>query len=494
MEIDPPQNINHDFLMTIEGEKCYSRRSFEKWERIMHSHGATCREVMILRNGKFARCVDVVLYPNSTEQVEKMVKLANEFNVILVPYGGGTNVTLALYLDTLQNEKRMIVSLDMSRMNQVLWIDKVNRIACVQAGIRGIDLESKLKENGMTCGHEPDSIEFSTLGGWISTRASGMKKNTYGNIEDIVKSFTIVTSVGTYKQSHHSPRVSSGPNFYNSLMGHEGNFGVITDAILTLKPIPEVTNFNSLIFPSFEVGTAFMEEMARLRIYPTSLRLMDNQQFRFGQSLKPPEGGLLHNMVKQATEFYVMKIKGFDPKNLVAATVMFEGEKALCDEQEKQMLTIAKKYNAIVGGADNGMKGYNLTYVIAYLRDIAVSYGVLAESFETSCPWSQVGPLCKNVSTCIRQTIHELKGVKVEDVWVSCRITQLYETGAAVYVYFSTPYAKKDWAREVEIYEEVESRVRYEVLRNGGCISHHHGVGKLRKRFMEKTFDNFEMH
>ena len=107
----------------------------------------------------------------------------------------------------------MIVSPDMSRMNKILWVDKDNMIACVQAGIRGQDLERELRMQGVITGHEPDSAEFSTLGGWISTRASGMKKNTYGNIEDIVQAVTFVTPKGTFKKADHWPRVSSGPDF-----------------------------------------------------------------------------------------------------------------------------------------------------------------------------------------------------------------------------------------------------------------------------------------
>jgi len=93
MQIDPPKNVNHEFLKELEKEKCFSRRSFEKWERIMHSHGASLREVYALRNGRFERYVDVVVYPGSTEHVEKIVELANAHNVMIVPYGGGTNVT-----------------------------------------------------------------------------------------------------------------------------------------------------------------------------------------------------------------------------------------------------------------------------------------------------------------------------------------------------------------------------------------------------------------
>lgn len=212
MDVDAP-NVNHEFLEAVEKEQCFSRRSFEKWDRIMHSHGATLKEVFALRYGKFDKYVDTVIYPGSTADVERIIALANTHNVIIVPYGGGTNVTQALWLETHKNESRMIVSLDMSRMNKIIWVDKDNMTACVQAGIRGQDLERDLKLYGVVSGHEPDSSEFSTLGGWLSTRASGMKKNTYGNIEDIVCSMTLVTSVGTFSKKDHWPRVSAGPDF-----------------------------------------------------------------------------------------------------------------------------------------------------------------------------------------------------------------------------------------------------------------------------------------
>lgn len=114
----------------------------------MHSHGASLREVFALRFGRFERYVDLVVYPGTTEHVKTIVELADRLDVVLIPYGGGTNVTQALYMkknDPVQG-KRMIVSLDMSRMDRILWVDKDNMIACVQSGIRGQDLEKKLKQ------------------------------------------------------------------------------------------------------------------------------------------------------------------------------------------------------------------------------------------------------------------------------------------------------------------------------------------------------------
>lgn len=133
MEIHAP-HFNHAFLEEL-GDKKFDRRSFLKWERIMHSHGATLAEVYTLRHGKFERCVDVVVYPDNQAQVENIIELANKHNVVIVPYGGGTNVTQALILSP--KEKRMILSLDMSRMNRIKWVDKINMLACIEAGIIG---------------------------------------------------------------------------------------------------------------------------------------------------------------------------------------------------------------------------------------------------------------------------------------------------------------------------------------------------------------------
>jgi alkyldihydroxyacetonephosphate synthase len=141
MEVDAPV-INLGFLEDM-GNESFSRRSFLKWERIMHSHGCSMREVDWLRKGKIPRCVDMVIYPNDNDQCEILVKMAIKHNVMLVPYGGGTNVTQALMID--ESEKRMIVSIDMARMNNIRWVDKENQMACVQAGILGVDLERDLK-------------------------------------------------------------------------------------------------------------------------------------------------------------------------------------------------------------------------------------------------------------------------------------------------------------------------------------------------------------
>jgi alkyldihydroxyacetonephosphate synthase len=232
----------------------------------------------------------MVFYCESTGDAQKLIELAIKHNICLVPYGGGTSVSCALKLPL--TETRAIVSVDMRRMNQMEWIDRENLRACFQAGITGKQLEAELHQYGFVCGHEPDSLELSTLGGWIATNASGMKKNRYGNIEQIVENITLLTPTGIIEQISPTPRASMGMQLHNPLFGNEGNLGLITQAVIKIHPLPQVTKYGSLIFPNFDLGVKFLYEVAHSSLMPASIRLVDNNQFRFGQALKPKASGI----------------------------------------------------------------------------------------------------------------------------------------------------------------------------------------------------------
>lgn len=152
-----------------------------------------------------------------------------------------------------------------------------------------------------------------------------MKKNYYGNIEDIVQNIKLVTSTGTYQKLSEWPRISLGPDLNQVVLGHEGNFGVITEAVLRIRKIPETRKYGSIIFPDFEVGTKFMDEMARGRLWPASIRLVDNIQFQFGQALKPANESKTQDIIDVIKKYYVLNIKGFDPLKMCACTLAFEG-------------------------------------------------------------------------------------------------------------------------------------------------------------------------
>jgi len=477
----PEARINNAFVDEVRSFLNEEQISDDAELRLRRGHGQTQEEMFRIKYDQLSRIPDLVVYPENDEHVASLVRVAQSHNVCLIPYGGGTNVSNSL--SCFDNEQRMIVSVDMGRMNRILWIDPDNHMACIQAGAVGRTIVEQLEEYGFTLGHEPDSIEFSTLGGWIATHASGMKKNRYGNIEDIVLDVTVVTARGTLERPMVAPRESIGvADARRWIYGSEGGLGIVTQAIIKIFPLPEAEEYGSIIFPSLEKGVDFLFELTRTTTPPASVRLVDNMQFQLSQTLKPRSTGL--KKLKSALEkWFVVKIKGFDPEEMTACTLVFEGTREEVAAQEKSVYRIAERHDGMKGGAENGRRGYQLTYGIAYMRDWILNHYLLAESFETSAAWSDVMAVCDNVKQRLRDE-HSKRNLPGTP-FISCRVTQVYPTGAAIYFYFA--YYFKGVDNPSEVFNEMEHAAREEVLKSGGSLSHHHGIGKIRRDFLPQV-------
>uniref|UniRef100_A0A671PYT7 Alkylglycerone-phosphate synthase n=1 Tax=Sinocyclocheilus anshuiensis TaxID=1608454 RepID=A0A671PYT7_9TELE len=405
-----PPDLNEPFVEDLKAAGV--AMSHDPEDRVFRAHGHCLHEIFALREGRIGRVPDMVVWPSCHKDVEKIVELACKHNVCLIPYGGGTSVSSAL--ECPREETRSIVSLDTSQMNRILWIDEKNLTAHVEAGIIGQDLERQLNERGYCTGHEPDSMEFSSLGGWVATRASGMKKNIYGNIEELVVHIKMVTPRGVIEKSCLGPRMSTGPDIHHFILGSEGTLGVVTEVTLKIRPIPEYQKYGSVVFPNFQQGVACLREVARQRCAPASIRLMDNEQFQFGHALKPQVSSIFTSFLDGLKKFYITKFKGFDPHHLCVATLLFEGDRGKVLQHEKQV------------------------YDIAYLSFFCLSFRVL--------------DLCRNVKERIVRECKE-RGVQFPPL-STCRVTQTYDAGACVYFYFAFNY--RGLSDPVHVYEQVE--------------------------------------
>ena len=390
----PKPVVNEPFLRAVVAGHCHHIDTSDR-DRLFHAHGHTAQEVYTLRFGTFARVPDVVVYPSTVEHVQSIMRLASEHGVCVIPYGGGTSVTQSLVCPS--DESRTIASLDMRLLSAITHIDRTNLTARIQAGAIGKSIEATLNSAGLTLGHEPDSMEFSSMGGWVATRASGMRKNRYGNIEDIVQRIQMVRADGgIIEKSIMAPRVSVGPDMHHLMLGSEGTLGVVTEVTVRIAQRPECTVYGSVVFPSFQHGVNACRDIQRQHVTPTSFRLVDNNQFQFGQALKPaadtvsPIADFTTDMQERLKRWYVTRHLRFDVNSMVAATAVFEGTKAEVAEQQRRVYAVCAQHGGVKAGADNGIRGYFLTYMIAYLRDFGFNYSFIAESFETSVPWSHV--------------------------------------------------------------------------------------------------------
>jgi alkyldihydroxyacetonephosphate synthase len=476
----PPATENPDFLRDVRGLLPPDGISRDPEVRLRHGHGHTLEEMYLIKHERLARVPDLVVYPTEEEQVAALVQAAVRHDVCLVPYGGGTNVTDALRCPP--DEERMIVSVDLSRLNRILWIDPTNLMACIQAGAAGRHITEQLAAYGFTLGHEPDSVEFSTLGGWIATHCSGMKKNRYGNIEDLVLDLHLVTASGELSRSVVAPRESVGVDPRRWVFGSEGTLGIITRAVVKIFPLPEVARYDAILFPSFERGVAFIYDLTREAVPPASVRLVDNPQFQLSQTLRPKATGL-GALKRRAERLFVTKVRGFDPTRMVACTLVYEGTRREVAAQETAVRHIARRHGGMRAGAENGKRGYQLTFGIAYLRDFVMKHYIVGESLETSVSWSEALPLCQNVKRRLAEEYakRRLPGTP----FVSCRVTQLYQTGVCIYFYFA--FYHKGVEHPAQVFAEIERCARDEILRSGGSLSHHHGVGKIRRGFLPRV-------
>lgn len=497
------EHFKYNFCNNIKMELSYNSE-----DRLLHSHGQlSVDEIYELMYGteKF-NTVDVVVYPRTNEDLNRLFEIANReyenefidkssiidgnkedrYRIKLIPYGGGTNVTGCLKLSKIVKNE-LYVSVDMKHFNKVISVDEENYVAVLGAGMTGKSIEKSLNKMGFTMGHEPDSYEFSTLGGWISTYASGMKRAKYGNIEDIVIGFEGYCPKG-YFNCHHLTsagknvivRSSQGIDPKMIFFGSEGNLGIITHVTVNIKKLPSVKKYQSVVFKNMNSGVDFLMELYDSEAVPASIRLVDNNQFHMGQALKPKKGSI-GLFIDKLTKFYLKYIKRFDYDTMVAATIVFEGSYDTVAYQEYVINKLTKKYGGIIGGSENGKVGYLLTSCIAYIRDFVNSFNIIAETFETSCAWSDIIPMTEEMKTKLIEMYIERK-VKIIP-FMTFRITQLYNSGACLY--FTLAVYDPDRSVNIcDVYKYVEEEMRKIMSKYSTSVSHHHGIGKLKKNLL----------
>ena len=474
------RKINQDFVNDIKTFFNDDKISFSDEERVLHSHGQNSPdEVFKVLYDKLEKFTDIVVYVENEEDVINLIEKAKKHNVCLVPYGGGTNVTNALQLP--ENEERMIVSVDTRRLSEIISIDTKNLLIEVEAGITGKHLEEELQKKGFTVGHQPDSIELSTLGGWISTNAAGMKKNKYGNIEDIVQNVVMVTPNGTINQIKPLVRSSIGIKTQNLLFGSEGNIGIITKAVLKIHKLPECSDYESVVLKDWDTGLDFMYELAHSSSVPASARMLDSLHYQFGSALKPEKNNI--GKLKSKIQKLVFKMKDFSTDDFVAAVFKLEGSFSEVEYQRKNIKRLDKKYNGHLGGSKEGKVGYNITMVIAYIREFFVPQGILGETLETAVPWSKVNQV-KDEANKLLTELHKKYDLPGKPFFCS-RISKVYHTG--ICMYNTMGINVRGIKNPEKVFSDIEHKIRECFIKNGGSISHHHGVGKLRKDFMTET-------
>lgn len=448
----------------------------DRASRVFHSMGRSYRDLICLRSGRIPAPPDAVVYPTSHTQVRRVLDVAARHGVAVIPFGGGSSVVSGLEPAA---ELRPVICMDMVRMNRVLEIDPVSQTARVEAGIYGPDLEQILGGKGYTLGHFPQSFEFSTLGGWIATRGAGHKSNRYGKIENMVLSLKAALP-GADVETPQVPSAAAGSDLTQLLIGSEGALGVITEARIKIWPLPATEWFGAYLFPDFASGCACIREIMGKGLRPATIRLSDEDETRalMAEASVKETGGMKRFVMEKVAPRYLAS-KGVDINRCCLLLVVGEGSAAEIREEKKAVTKACRAHGGIRAGAGPARAWHETRYSAPYLRDEMIGQGLLVETLETAATWDNLNKLYNSVRKAVAESLNMngRRGV------VMTHISHSYPQGANLYLTFIGPMEQ---GAEEDQWRRIKKAATDAIIQNQGSISHHHGVGRDHKPWLER--------
>ena len=475
----PDQKNNDAFLAALEQKLDSDQIVEDKKTRLIHAAGKSFRDLWLIRHGNIKFAPDCVIFPNNENDVVSIVNAAKEYGVVLIPFGGGSNI--AGCLEPKDHHNRMVVSLDMCRMHKVIEIDQYSLIARIQPGVYGQHLEDQLAEHGVTLGHFPDSFLHSTLGGWVATRSAGMQSDIYGKIEDMVISLRMVTPSGTII-TRTVPKSSNGIDIRHLCIGSEGILGVITEVTIQVHKKPEKEDWYGWLFPDFQSGIDAIHECHRYNCMPTVTRLNDPKKTALSFAFKTPKTGFKAT-IANTFKWYIGNVKKINFNQCCLMVVKYEGTQQEFKNIRKKVSSIYKKHLGVCLGAEPGRSFAKVKFDFPHLRDFTMDRSIMADVSETATTWNNLCAMHKNGLKEIENAIKET-GV---NGWVGCHLSHSYHSGASLYFTFGCLQRK---GREIEQYLYVKKAAEDAFMKNGGTLSHHHAVGTEHLPWVEEDLSS----
>ncbi|WP_392507655.1 FAD-binding oxidoreductase [Naumannella halotolerans] len=445
----------------------------EDLARVVHAKGKSVRDLVRIRSGKLGRVPDVVVYPGSHEEVQSLVEFAVDNDLVLIPFGGGSNI--AGSLEAPLNEQRTIISVDLGRLDQVLSLDDDAGLATIQAGAQGPDLEEQLNRRGWTLGHFPDSFTHSTLGGWVATRSSGMQSDKYGDIADITRGLRMATPEGTL-ELRPLPSTSTGPSVREMVLGSEGRLGIITEVTVQVHRVPEVREIQAYFFPSFAAGIRAMHDIARSEAQVTVSRVSDERETAFSFATQKQSKGMSKYVTAGLMKF--LEARGWDIDQLAMSFIGFEGSKSHVTRQKAMVKALIAPHGGFGVGQGPGALYDQKKFDTPYIRDFLLDRGAAADVSETAAPWSKLKPLYDGVIAAAEKAMAEVE----REGYIMCHLSHSYHSGACLYFTFAIADDSPD---VLQRYDVLKRAVQEAFIAGGGTLSHHHAVGVEHSPWME---------
>jgi alkyldihydroxyacetonephosphate synthase len=425
-------------------------------DRVRHARGNAYRDVVRAIRGELTRFPDVVLRPRDAQDVERVLDWCSGANVACLPYGGGSSV-----VGGVNPPEGPSVSLDLERLSGVTDVDPVSLAARIRGGTLGPDLEDQLRPYGLTLRFFPQSWEFSTLGGWIATRAGGHFATGPTHVDDLVESVEAVTPAGRWA-SRRLPASGAGPSPDRLWLGSEGALGVVTAAWMRVRRRPVHRSQATVALPSFDAGLDAVRALVQSGLRPANARLLDETE------------AALNGAGDGRSAVLVLAFESADHAQRAALDRALE----LCRDHGGHVTGEPRhREGDVTASAEDGSGAWRRAFVRApYLRDGLVRLGAVVETFETAVTWDRAAALVTEVRETAARVATDVLGAAV----VTVRTTHAYPDGVAPYLTVIGPGRPGD---EVRQWDEVKAAVSEAILAAGGTITHHHAVGRDHARW-----------
>lgn len=438
-------------------------------ERLRHARGQSLPDWIALRSGSIETFPDAVAYPESEETLQDLIALAQAQNACIIPYGGGTSVVG--HINPIASA-RACLTVDMKHLDRLLAFDESSRLATFEAGIAGPALESNLRQLGYTLGHFPQSFEFSTLGGWIATRSTGQQSYYYGRIEDLFAGGQVETPAGTLRLPP-LPASAAGPDLRQFVLGSEGRIGIISRAVVRVRPLPESERFLGLFFRHWDEGVAAVKAMAQSGVGVSMIRLSDPIETQTTLALAGLGRGAAAGLRALASLGY--------GEHKVLCLVGLTVEPGRPSDSRRACLSITRAHGGLNLGRYVGHHWERSRFSTPYLRNTLWDDGYALDTLETALPWNKAVPLAPALSTALAQGLAE----EGELVLAFVHLSHVYVDGASLYATYLFR-RHRDPKRTLERWERLKRLASDMILSQGGTISHQHGVGLDHRDYVEQ--------
>lgn len=401
---------------------------------------------------------DAVVTPADPAQVQHVLEVCRKHDVAVVPFGGGTSVVGGV--NALRGDKAAVVALDLVRLDRLVEVDPVSRLAVLQAGVRGPAAERMLAGHGLTLGHVPQSFERATIGGFVATRSAGQASAGYGRFEDMVHGLRVATPAGEWRIGV-APASAAGPDLTRLVCGSEGAFGVVTEATLRVRPAPTERYYVGLVLDGWQRGIDAVRALAQRQALADVTRLSDGEETEVGLALA---GGMRTKLLRR----YLRARSVSQPCLLVLGWE--DASARSLTARRLAALRALRRFDPVSLGARAGQAWRRGRFAGPRQRDALIAAGICVETLETATRWSALPALAEDVRAAL---VGSLSGRGVRPL-VLCHLSHAYETGASLYFTVLVPRDPRDaigqWQRAKEAASEV-------IAAAGATITHHHGVG-----------------